>query len=392
MKTHQEPFVLYKRDRKGYGSFYYYSINESSGLPSDVCRKEQRKSTGCGLKADATRFVLDRIRELEKRHNLTKKSLREYMDPYFVWTTCPHVARLLDEQKIINEQYVKARRSIMERYIFPDDLLCDKTITEIRRGDIVDFRRRLLDRSIGFRTVNVTVGIVKTIFKEALYREDIDRDPTAGVGNIKYKARERGIFTKAELRELFQETPGYWRDLKAYCAGFLMANTGVRTGELLALRWQAIEETNLHIEAAFKDWQQIGLPKWEKTRTIPISTDVLDVLEQLRDDSIRVAPDDFVFAYDDGKNFGRCWFRSTFVRALKAMEIPRVERSLSPHSLRHSLNSILLNEGCNIIKVQYFFGWSPITAPVLTPVHRGYTHIGVDDLRELIPVIQSIFS
>jgi hypothetical protein len=34
-------------------------------------------------------------------------------------------------------------------------------------------------------TVNKALGIVKEIFREALYREEITHDPTAGVGKIK---------------------------------------------------------------------------------------------------------------------------------------------------------------------------------------------------------------
>jgi len=62
--------------------------------------------------------------------------------------------------------------------------------------------------------LNKALGVVKVIFREALYREEINRDPTAGVGRVKYQKEERGIFTTEELRTLFHDH-GYdpWLDI-----------------------------------------------------------------------------------------------------------------------------------------------------------------------------------
>jgi hypothetical protein len=51
---------------------------------------------------------------------------------------------------------------------------------------VLDLRSRLLSKN-ATATVNKTLGLVKVIFREVLYREEIPRDPTAGVGRIKYR-------------------------------------------------------------------------------------------------------------------------------------------------------------------------------------------------------------
>jgi integrase len=79
------------------------------------------------------------------------------------------------------------------------------------------------------------------IFHEALYREEINRDPTAGVGRIKERIKERGIFTGEELRALFPDHGyGPWQDIRDYTCFYLAAVTGLRRGEILALRWRHI--------------------------------------------------------------------------------------------------------------------------------------------------------
>ena len=75
-------------------------------------------------------------------------------------------------------------------------------VHQLRRRDIIDFRSRLFTKN-GPRIVNRTLGVLKTALKEGYFREDLHRDPTAGIGNIKYEAKESGIFTQKELKNLF---------------------------------------------------------------------------------------------------------------------------------------------------------------------------------------------
>ena len=55
---------------------------------------------------------------------------------------------------------------------------------------------------------------MKVIFRETLYREEINRVPTVGVGRVKYRTIERGILTAEELRTLYPEKGhGPWKDV-----------------------------------------------------------------------------------------------------------------------------------------------------------------------------------
>ena len=57
------------------------------------------------------------------------------------------------------------------------------------------------------------MGIVKVIFREGLYREEIKRDPTEGIGMIKERKKEREVFTGKELKALFPDHwYGTWKD------------------------------------------------------------------------------------------------------------------------------------------------------------------------------------
>ncbi len=149
---------------------------------------------------------------------------------------------------------------------------------------MLDLRSRLLAKRSP-ATVNKALGIVKVIFREALYREEINRDPTAGASKIKERKKERGIFTGEELRALFPDSGyGPWRDIHDYTCFYLAAVTGLRRGEILALRWRYInfERKVLMVSEAWKGGKEIGPPKWDHNRLVPLSPRTIEKLSRLQ--------------------------------------------------------------------------------------------------------------
>jgi integrase len=220
----------------------------------------------------------------------------------------PMYAGCARRAKSITPRHVKIQLQRLKKHIFKDPF-AQKRLSEITRADVLDLRSRLLKRNAP-ATVNKALEIVKVIFREALYREEINRDPTASVGRVKYRKVERGIFTVEELRTLFPDQGyGPWKDAQDYTCFYLTAVTGLRRGEILALRWRHIDidRQALSVCEAWKGGKEIGPPKWDHLRMVPLSSRTIDKLHQLQMESIRLAPDDFVFAYDDGSRFGETW-------------------------------------------------------------------------------------
>jgi len=387
----EKPFNLYKRKIKlknGKDSVvYYYSINPSSGIPSNICKTEQRKTTGCSTKSEAATFVIKRIEELKSRkaRKASNLTLREYSEPFWIWETCPHVDRLRGEGKSITKNHVKIQRSIMENHLFPDPIV-SIPIGEITRDDILQFRSRLIKKHGYTRTVQKAMGILKTILKEAYFREHIDRDPTVGIGKIKYEQKEAGVFSTEELRKMFREIPGIWTDIKGYCAFLLAATTGMRRGEILALKWKDIDFTQgiITIERAWKDRKELGLPKWNRKRVVPVPGKMLSALAILKDESIRIASEDFVFCYDDGSRLGDTWWKKRFIRAMEKAGIDYKSQNLKPHSFRHTLNTILRDAGQDPSKIRAVLGWQQ------EKTQDNYTHWGINHLRDQARIVDNL--
>ncbi len=369
MSKYKKPYRLKKR-----GKYYYYK------LPNE----EVFHSTGETSKTLAEQYV---SLILQDEKSSFSKTLREYAEPFYIWETCPHIRKLRDEKKSIGKRHVSMQRQKLEKYVFTDSI-SNKKLSEISRGDILDFRSRLINKKAGMNTINKTVGLLKTIFNEALFREEINKNPTLGIGNINYETVEVGIFSEEELQNIFPENNlGPWKGKLEYTCFFLAGVTGMRRGEILALRWKDInfEESYLTVNQAWKDKDELGKPKWDKIRSVPLPEIIIEKLRELQDISLQCLPDNFVFCYSDGSRLGGTWWSKRFNRAMKIAKINKEERNLRPHSFRHTLNTILKSKGYSSEMIRASLGWSS------EKVQDGYTHFQAKHLNGQAEIINNIW-
>jgi integrase len=386
MGRHKSPYSLIQRPN----GYWYFKIEGWTNY----------KSTGSRKESDAKRAVALTLRE-QKQEARTGLTFGQYATPFYIWETCPHVRKLLDEGKAITRRYCRMQRSWLVRYVLGDtekkiesDELAGLPLTKITRADIMDFRARLMAK-LGDRrnTVNKAMAAVKTIFKEALYREDIDRDPTAGVGNVKENRKEPGTFSKEELKELFPaEGFGPWQGILDYAVFRVAADLGLRMGEILALRWRHVDFVKKVVDVveAWKDVDELGKPKWERTRRVPLPDKTAAVLKAYKDGKgekvVRFrAVDDLVFSNVDGDRLGQTWWMKHFRAAMKKAKIETVTRGLKPHSFRHTLNTNLLDAGVDPAKVRAWLGWSNARTQDL------YTHWKPEMLREGADLVDRLY-
>ncbi|MBN1835770.1 MAG: site-specific integrase [Spirochaetales bacterium] len=346
------------------------------------------RTTGCDSKQDALDFIAEKLHELppEPRRAAPgrKVSLKRYLEPFYT-DECPHVQRLRTEGKSIGSYHIHACRQLIQNKINPDSI-SEIMVQDLRRADILDFRNRLAAK-YGPSVVNRTIMVLKTALKEGLYREELQRDPSAGIGNIKYQLRESGTFTEEEIVRMFGECPGPWISDKAYTYFLLLFTTGIRRGEGLALTWGSVdfEHSVIYIRQTLLNDGRITPPKWGKTRETPLPEFTATALKTWRAKSLHVLPDSFVFSRPNGDPHKASWTHYCFHTAMRTLGIDARARQLRVHSLRHSSHSVLLAKGVSPELLRAAFGWSDIA------VQRGYSHLSGQDLQGQARVIDGLF-
>ena len=128
------------------------------------------------------------------------------------------------------------------------------------------------------------------------------------------------------------------------------------------------ERKRLNITEAWKGREEIGVTKSGRARIVPLSPRIIEVLQRLRSASPYTEPDDFIICYKNGKRIGETWWRGRFNAALKRADIDTGNRWLTPHSFRHSINTIMRDNGHDPAKIRAILGWMD------EEIQDNYTH------------------
>jgi integrase len=115
---------------------------------------------------------------------------------------------------------------------------------------------------------------------------------------------------------------------------------GLRLGELLALRWRAVDfaRSLIRVEANFARGQE-GTPKSGDGRTVPMAPEVAGALKALRRRGELTEPSDLVFIGRFGSHVDPKGLRSRFYETLERAGLPRIRL----HDLRHTFGTIMVS-------------------------------------------------
>jgi integrase/recombinase XerD len=131
----------------------------------------------------------------------------------------------------------------------------------------------------------------------------------------------------------------------------MLYSTGMRVSELVSLRWEDLEPDR------GVAWVREG--KGDKDRMITLSDRVIDVLDDIDEDS------EYVFA---GRN-GQMTTRNVQRVVKRAADEAEVDKEVTPHTLRHSYATHLLEDGNDLRLIQELLGHSNLQTTEI------YTHV-----------------
>jgi integrase len=131
---------------------------------------------------------------------------------------------------------------------------------------------------------------------------------------------------------------------------------GLRLGELLALRWRAVdfERSLIRVEASFTRNNE-DTPKSGDGRAVPMAPEVASALKRLRNRPFLLGPSDLVFLGRGGAHVDSNALRRRFYDALERAGIPRVRL----HDLRHTFGTIMVSR-VDPRTLQHWMGHSSI--------------------------------
>ncbi len=216
------------------------------------------------------------------------------------------------------------------------------------------------------RTVNLELEGIKTMINLAVKWDYLKDSPMKRVKPLKVDDKKPFRFLTSEECERFLDAC----PKQLYPVYFTFLSTGMRKAELEHLRWNDVDLRNRKILIRRKaDWQ----PKTGE-REIPMSDDLLEMLESLRRKNKSSAPDDYVFEIiGNGKSHNM--LRTELIRIGAQAGI---EGLTKVHTLRHTFASHLVMAGVDLPTVQKLMGHSDIETTMI------YAHLAPEHLSKAV--------
>jgi len=271
------------------------------------------------------------------------------------------VGELYEEWIGHKEQHVKAStlanyKSLYENHI--KEYMAEKLIFDVRTSEIQRLVDGLAERP---RTANSTLTVIKAMLRQAVIWGYLEANPAAEVRRIPQPEKERPFLTQDEARTLLDQLEGQERLLV-----LTALVTGMRQGELAALKWEDIGEGRIRVRRSYRKGVFSDPKTYYGKRDVLIPKWLEDELEQVRGKPhYLVFPDEPYGPLPD-------WKMSK--RILKpALEKAEIEKPIRFHDLRHTTAAWMISQGESPKLVQEQLGHY---SPEFTM--RRYGHLAPD--------------
>ena len=255
------------------------------------------------------------------------------------------------------ESYFKNRESHLSWESVDSDLIRDWMESMMDKGDMAS-------------TVNNCLSAVRSFFRFALSRGLVSSDPAHNVKGPKKKKPLPQFVREGEMNRLI-DLPELWgdsyNDVRARTIIILFYETGIRLAELVGLNDQDIDFANHQLKVTGKRNKQRIVPFGEELEQ------TLKVYMQQRDGQT-AKQDAALFLNNKG-----CRISRSVVSKIVRTGLSRVTtmKKRSPHVLRHSFATAMLNNGAGLESVRKLLGHASVATTEI------YTHTTFEQLKRV---------
>ena len=281
-------------------------------------------------------------------------------------------AYLLSQKRVSHNTYLAYNQDLQQ---FQDFCKQEKIALEAITPDILrDFLAVLKERGLSARSTARKIAALKGLFSFAMERYEL-QDVCQDLVAPKIKKTLPDHLSIEEIGLLFQAAskddtlPGKRNSMMLY----LRYGTGMRVSELIALTMVQIHADAATITVDGKRGRQ---------RLIPIPDSIMKELSYYTDNVrpallSRKGTSDYLFPVAYGKKI-KMLTRQAFWGIIKNIcKMAQIEKPISPHTLRHSFATHMLNKGANLRSLQLLLGHEQLATVQI------YTHVDTTRLREI---------
>lgn len=260
---------------------------------------------------------------------------------------------------------VYAKEGVLRNHLLPH--FGQVAIDQILLEEVEQYKAKKLGEKLSPKTVNNHLAMLKKALNLA---EEMRL--------IRYVPKFRMLRApKSEFRFLdFDETIRFLAAAPSEWKAFLVTalKTGLRTGELLALKWEDLDLFVGRLMVRRTVWNGIeGTPKGGRTREVPLSDEAIAVLK-----AHRHLKGPYVFCEEDGTRLTHSRLKSIVPRVCARAGLAK---RLTTHDLRHTFASHLVMRGVPLAAIKELLGHADITTTMI------YAHLSPNMKRDAVRLL-----
>jgi integrase/recombinase XerC len=273
-------------------------------------------------------------------------------------------------EKRYSAHTIRAYRDDLEQFfLFLDINFAHKEVKNISPAFVRSWLASLKEQRIASKSINRKISSLKSFFKFQLRSGLLEKSPMTGIIGPKSGKRLPVYVEEKDLDVLLKmvEFPDDWRGKTDRLLISMFYNTGTRLTELVSLK-------NLQVDADAATIRVTG--KGNKERIIPLSKAIVEeiVFYQKEKEINNRNNCSELFVNDQGKAL---YAKYAYLAVKKYLSKVTTIDKKSPHVLRHSFATHLMNHGADLNSVKELLGHSSLAATQL------YTHNSIEKLREV---------
>lgn len=239
-------------------------------------------------------------------------------------------------------------------------------IASVNSTHVRSWISELMTQEISERSIHRKLSALNAWFRFLLKRKEISVNPAKGVTKPKRPSRLPETLQEQQGLDLYRlEDTEISSEKENALLIQLFYETGIRLSEMMGLK---------HKDIDFGIGQIKVLGKRNKVRYVPVNDDMIQKLKRHMIESHSIGADSALFQNEKGQALSR----SSFYRKVKsALSLVTTQKKKSPHVLRHSFATHMLNNGADLNHIKEILGHANLAAT------QVYTHLSTDRLKRI---------
>lgn len=218
------------------------------------------------------------------------------------------------------------------------------------------------------RSINRKMSALRSFYKFCLREEAVEISPMQGIKSLKQPKELAKFVPEQDMEKVSFDGDGDFKVLRDELIFEMLYQTGMRKAELRGLKDSDVDKISLQVKV---------LGKRNKERIIPISRQLLEMIENyknVRDEQFPERDNVILIVDNKGGEMSPSFVYQVVHRILEGVTTLKQK---SPHVLRHTFATHMLNEGADIRAIQKILGHSSLSSTQI------YTHNTIEQLKEI---------